>query len=128
MFLQSSAVPTKISEIHILPLLKNHVQNEHWNKNFPHILAILTGFYMFSCVILWVTRFFYKKLGFLSWESQNGQKVKKLAKKSETLFFYGTKNFVLSTMCLWYQFSSIYFRLLIRSPYKIKIISTKTFL
>ena len=43
------------------------------------------------------TRFFYKKLGFLSWESQNGQKVKKLAKKPETLIFFGSKNFVLDS-------------------------------
>ena len=41
--------------------------------------------------------FFYKKLGFLSLESQNGQKVRKLAKKPETLIFFGTKNFDLGT-------------------------------
>ena len=41
--------------------------------------------------------FFYKKLSFLSWESQIGQILSKLAKKPETLIFFGTKNFILGT-------------------------------
>ena len=44
-----------MSDIPIHPLLKNHAQNEHQNNNFHPVLVILTGFYVFSHVILWVT-------------------------------------------------------------------------
>ena len=49
---QSLAAPAKISNIPIHPLLENHAQNEHENHNFHHVLVILTGFYVFSHVIL----------------------------------------------------------------------------
>ena len=55
MFRQSSAAPAKISDIPIHPLLKNQAQNEHQNNNFHPVLVILSGFYVFSHVILCVT-------------------------------------------------------------------------
>ena len=53
MFCQSSAASAKMSNIPIHPL-KNDAQNDDL-KNFYHVLVILTCFYVFSHVILWVT-------------------------------------------------------------------------
>ena len=58
--------------------------------------------------------FFYKKLGFLSWESQNGQKGKKLDKKPETLIFFGTTNFIFGT----HDKATIFVRLTLCYKYK----------
>ena len=65
------------------------------------------------------TRYFYKKLGFLSWESQNGQKVRKLAKKPETLIFFDSKNFhhmLRKLFFCWHFITYIKHQLILNNP------------
>ena len=85
-----------------MTLAWNHLLKGSTLPNFHFFPKCLEQLSIWHSSIKWTliavhVFFSYKKLGFLSWESQNGQKVRKLAKKPETLIFFSTKNFILGT-------------------------------